>query len=196
MPSPSSRRLNRAYDAARHGQLLARVHDRIRRHPDGDAVRPRQLTPAASRSRRSGSVPDPFHARSSSYPMRFARITGTGSYPAGRTPEQPGPGRPACGEAASRLPTSWIVERTGIRARHFAVRLSRTRVTSLSRRPAMRCRPPAGKVPADIDLIIVATSTPDMVFPSTACIVQRKLGIQGSPGLRRPGRVLGFRLRA
>jgi len=73
----------------------------------------------------------------------------------------------------------WIVERTGIRARHF---VDATQCSSdLAVRAAQNALAAAGRTPDDIDLIIVATSTPDMVFPSTACIVQRKLGIVGCP---------------
>ena len=74
----------------------------------------------------------------------------------------------------------WIVERTGIRARHFVD--ASTSSSDLAVTAAQRAIEAAGLSPADIDLIIVATSTPDMVFPSTACIVQRKLGItSGAP---------------
>ncbi|MBK6850133.1 MAG: ketoacyl-ACP synthase III [Burkholderiales bacterium] len=74
----------------------------------------------------------------------------------------------------------WIVERTGIRARHFvAPGVNSSDLATGAARHAMEA---AGVGPQDIDLVIVATSTPDMVFPSTACIVQRKLGItHGAP---------------
>jgi 3-oxoacyl-[acyl-carrier-protein] synthase-3 len=74
----------------------------------------------------------------------------------------------------------WIVERTGIRARHFvADGVNSSDLAVEAGRHAMEA---AGVGPGDIDLVIVATSTPDMVFPSTACIVQRKLGIvHGAP---------------
>ena len=49
---------------------------------------------------------------------------------------------------------------------------------------------------ADIDLIVVATSTPDYIFPSTACLLQAKLGVEGLRGVRRAGGVQRFRLRA
>jgi 3-oxoacyl-[acyl-carrier-protein] synthase-3 len=70
---------------------------------------------------------------------------------------------------------AWIVERTGIRARHFVD--AGTEASDLAVAAAHGALAAAGMTGADVDLIIVATSTPDMVFPSTATIVQRKLGI-------------------
>ncbi len=71
----------------------------------------------------------------------------------------------------------WIVERTGIRARHFAADgVNASDLALLAARDALEA---AGRSAADIDLIIVATSTPDMVFPSTAAILQAKLGVPG-----------------
>ena len=71
----------------------------------------------------------------------------------------------------------WIVERTGIRQRHKARDDEPT--SDLAVKAAERALADAGKTAADVDLIIVATSTPDMVFPSTACILQNKLGANG-----------------
>ena len=81
--------------------------------------------------------------------------------------------------AARGVETSddWIVERTGIRARHFAA--DDVHASDLATAAARRALEAAGCTAADIDMIIVATSTPDMVFPSTASIVQRKLGAFG-----------------
>src|SRR6185503_19833108 len=73
----------------------------------------------------------------------------------------------------------WIVERTGIRARHFAERDVGS--SDLGLEAARHALEAAGRQASDIDLIIVATSTPDMVFPSAARIVQNKLGIAGCP---------------
>jgi 3-oxoacyl-[acyl-carrier-protein] synthase-3 len=73
----------------------------------------------------------------------------------------------------------WIVERTGIRARHFVD--AGVGSSDLGAEAARRAIAAAGCQPADIDLIIVATSTPDMVFPSTAALLQNKLGIAGCP---------------
>lgn len=68
----------------------------------------------------------------------------------------------------------WIIERTGIRQRHRAA--EGQPVSDLAVEAARRALAAAGKTPADIDLIIVATTTPDLTFPATATIVQRKLG--------------------
>jgi len=109
---------------------------------------------------------------------RFARIAGTGSYlPPQRVTNQDLVDRLARDGISSS--SEWIVERTGIQARHFA----EPHVTSsmLGLEASRRAIEAAGMVPADIDLIICATSTPDMVFPSTACLIQRELGIHGCP---------------
>jgi 3-oxoacyl-[acyl-carrier-protein] synthase-3 len=109
---------------------------------------------------------------------RFARIAGTGSYlPPQRVTNQDLVDRLARDGISSS--SDWIVERTGIQARHFA----EPHVTSsmLGLEASRRAIEAAGMVPADIDLIICATSTPDMVFPSTACLIQRELGIHGCP---------------
>ena len=71
----------------------------------------------------------------------------------------------------------WIVERTGIRARHFAD--AGVFTSDLALQACRQALQAAGRSAADVDLIIVATSTPDMVFPSTACILQSKLGAAG-----------------
>lgn len=109
---------------------------------------------------------------------RYSRITGTGSY---LPPRRLTNADLVAELAAKGLETSddWIVERTGIRARHFAA----PDVTSsdLGAEAARHAMEAAGVLPADIDLIIVATSTPDMVFPSAATILQSKLGIAGCP---------------
>jgi 3-oxoacyl-[acyl-carrier-protein] synthase-3 len=108
----------------------------------------------------------------------FSRITGTGSYLPPRRVTNDDLAR----ELAQRgIETSdqWIVERTGIRARHFA----EPDVTSsdLGLEAARKALEAAGRSAGDVDLIIVATSTPDMVFPSSAAILQNKLGIAGCP---------------
>ena len=107
---------------------------------------------------------------------RHSRITGTGSYlpPRRVTNEELARDLGARGIETS---DTWIVERTGIRARHFAD----DGVTSsdLAVRAGRHALEAAGIHARDIDLIIVATSTPDMIFPSTACLVQQKLGVHG-----------------
>jgi 3-oxoacyl-[acyl-carrier-protein] synthase-3 len=107
---------------------------------------------------------------------RYSRITGTGSYlPARRLTNAD----LVAELAAKGVETSdeWIVERTGIRARHFAS--DGVCSSDLALEAAKNALQAAGRKPQDIDLIIVATSTPDMVFPSTACILQNKLGANG-----------------
>ncbi|MAF27210.1 MAG: beta-ketoacyl-ACP synthase III [Gemmatimonadota bacterium] len=68
----------------------------------------------------------------------------------------------------------WIVERTGIRTRHITD--SATTTSMLATEAGRRAMAAAGVGPEDLDLIIVATATPDMLFPSTGCLVQRNLG--------------------
>jgi 3-oxoacyl-[acyl-carrier-protein] synthase-3 len=107
---------------------------------------------------------------------RYSRITGTGSY---LPPRRLTNADLALELATKGVETSddWIVERTGIRARHFAA--PDVCSSDLGLEAAKKALEAAGLVPGDIDLIIVATSTPDMVFPSVACILQNKLGIAG-----------------
>ncbi len=109
---------------------------------------------------------------------RYSRIVGTGSYLPPRRLSNADLVRQL---AADGIDTSdeWIVERTGIRARHFVD--AGVNASDLGVQAARHAIEAAGCRAEDIDLIIVATSTPDMVFPSTAAIVQRKLGIQGCP---------------
>jgi len=107
---------------------------------------------------------------------RHARITGTGSF---LPPRRLSNADMVALLAARGLETSdeWIAERTGIRARHFAAEGVHASDLAL---PACRAAlEAAGRRADEIDLIIVATSTPDMVFPSTACILQDKLGAYG-----------------
>jgi 3-oxoacyl-[acyl-carrier-protein] synthase-3 len=95
-------------------------------------------------------------------------VTGVGSY----LPEQ----IVTNADLAEFVDTSdeWIQERTGIKQRHRARADQPT--SDLATEAARRALADAGKTPADVDLIIVATTTPDMTFPATATIVQRKLG--------------------
>ena len=109
---------------------------------------------------------------------RYSRITGTGSY----LPPRRLTNADLVAELGQRgIETSdeWIVERTGIRARHFAA--PDVTASDLGLEAARNALQAANLKPTDIDLIIVATSTPDMVFPSVACILQNKLGANGCP---------------
>jgi 3-oxoacyl-[acyl-carrier-protein] synthase-3 len=106
----------------------------------------------------------------------FSRITGTGScLPPNRVSNE----ALAAQLARDGVETSdaWIVERTGIRARHFAD--AGVVCSDLAVVAAQAALSAADCDVASIDLIIVATSTPDMIFPSTACILQNKLGVHG-----------------
>jgi len=109
-------------------------------------------------------------------PASYSRVTGTGSY---LPPNRVSNADLAAQLAAKGVETSddWIVARTGIRARYFAE--PDVPCSDLAVAAARQALASAGVDASQIDLIILATSTPDMVFPSTACIVQRKLGIQG-----------------
>ena len=82
-------------------------------------------------------------------------------------------------EATVDTTDEWIYTRTGIRQRHIAADGEST--SDLALQASRRALAAAGIAPADLDLIIVATTTPDMVFPSTACILQAKLGARNCP---------------
>ena len=94
--------------------------------------------------------------------------------------------------AARGIETSddWIVGRTGIRARHFAE--DGVNSSDLALHACRAALEASGHSADDVDLIIVATSTPDMVFPSTACILQNKLGIAGCPAFDLQAVCSGF----
>jgi 3-oxoacyl-[acyl-carrier-protein] synthase-3 len=84
-------------------------------------------------------------------------------------------------ELARRIDTSdeWVRSRTGIRQRYIAAPDEKT--SDLALAASWEALAIAGIAPADLDLIVVATTTPDMIFPSTACILQAKLGASGGP---------------
>ncbi|MFC2714860.1 beta-ketoacyl-ACP synthase III [Kingella denitrificans] len=116
--------------------------------------------------------------------MMYAQILGTGSYlPAKRVSND---------DLAKRIDTSdeWITTRTGIKARHLAADNEKT--SDLAVQAALKALEDA-EIPAqEIDLIIVATATPDMQFPATATIVQNKLGIEGCPAFDVQAVCAGF----
>jgi len=103
----------------------------------------------------------------------YSRIAGTGAY----LPEK----ILTNADLERMVDTSdeWIVARTGIRERHIAAEGEFT--SDLALQAARRAIDAAGLAPGDIDLIIVATTTPDQIFPSTACLLQNKLGISNCP---------------
>ncbi len=103
--------------------------------------------------------------------MTWSRITGTGSYLPPRVMTNH--------DFAARLETSdaWIRERTGIVQRHIADESQAS--SDLALEASRRALEAAGIDAGQVDLILVATSTPDYVFPSTACLLQAKLGVKG-----------------
>jgi len=105
--------------------------------------------------------------------MTYSRIIGTGSHLPAQVVTN--------ADLAARLDTSddWIRTRTGIGQRHIAA--PDERASDLALHASRAAIAAAGIEPAAIDLVIVATSTPDFVFPSTACLLQQKLGIAGCP---------------
>jgi 3-oxoacyl-[acyl-carrier-protein] synthase III len=104
--------------------------------------------------------------------MIYSRIAGTGSYLPERVVTNT--------EFAARLDTTdaWIRERTGIERRHIAEKSQGS--SDLALEASKRALQAAGISADQLDLIVVGTSTPDYVFPSTACLLQAKLGIKGS----------------
>ncbi|MDO4696672.1 MAG: beta-ketoacyl-ACP synthase III [Neisseria sp.] len=116
--------------------------------------------------------------------MPYAEILGTGSFlPAKRVSND---------DLAHIVDTSdeWITTRTGIKYRHFAEDNEQT--SDLAAEAARRALAAANVSPDEIDLIVLATSTPDMIFPSTATIVQNKLGIAGCPAFDVQAVCAGF----
>lgn len=116
--------------------------------------------------------------------MTYSRVLGTGSYlPANVLTND---------MLAAKIDTSdeWIVSRTGIRSRRLAAETEKT--SDLAFHAAEAAIAAAGVDKQSIDLIIVATTTPDMVFPSTACLLQEKLGISGCPAFDVQAVCAGF----
>lgn len=116
--------------------------------------------------------------------MMYSRIAGTGSY----LPEKVLTNHDL--EQMVETTDQWITERTGIKKRHIAADDETT--TDLAYEAAIRAIDAAGISNSDIDLIIVATTTPTRIFPSTASLLQEKLGISGSPAFDIQAVCTGF----
>lgn len=117
--------------------------------------------------------------------MTYSRILGTGSYLPARILTN------ADLEKLIDTNDQWIVDRTGIRERHIAAEGEFT--SDLAVEAARAALEAAGLAVDDIDLLLVATTTPDLVFPSTACIVQSKLGMtNGRPAFDLQAVCSGF----
>jgi 3-oxoacyl-[acyl-carrier-protein] synthase III len=116
--------------------------------------------------------------------MKFSRITGTGGY----LPERILTNHDL--EEMVDTTDEWIQERTGIKQRHIAAEGETT--ADLGAKAARLAMQMAGKTAEDIDLIIVATTTPAKIFPSTACLVQQQLGIHGCPAFDVQAVCTGF----
>ena len=114
----------------------------------------------------------------------YSRIIGTGSY----LPEKTLTNK----DLENMVETSdeWIVARTGIRERHIAAEGETT--CDMAEQAARLAMKSAGITHSEIDLIIVATTTPDLVFPSTACLLQERLGIHGCPAFDVQAVCTGF----
>ncbi len=114
----------------------------------------------------------------------YARIAGTGSY----LPEKV----LSNDDLAKMVDTSdeWIAARTGIRERHVAAEGETT--SDLGYQAALRALEAAGVVADELDLIVVGTTTPDLIFPSTACLIQHKLGVAGCPAFDVNAACSGF----
>ncbi len=115
---------------------------------------------------------------------RRAKISALGTY----TP--PGLLTNADLEKMVETTDQWITERTGIRQRHIAAKGTAT--SDLATEAARRCLASVGAEAAEVDAIIVATVTPDMFFPSTACLVQAKLGASKAWGFDLSAACSGF----
>ncbi|GAB3354706.1 beta-ketoacyl-ACP synthase III [Lysobacter tyrosinilyticus] len=114
----------------------------------------------------------------------FARIAGTGSY----LPE-----KALSNDDLSKIVDTtdeWIAARTGIRNRHIAAEGETT--SDLGYNAAVRALEAAGVDAKDLDLIVVGTTTPDLIFPSTACLIQHRLGADGCPAFDVNAACSGF----
>jgi 3-oxoacyl-[acyl-carrier-protein] synthase-3 len=116
--------------------------------------------------------------------MTYSRIAGTGSYLPKKVLTN------ADLEKMVDTTDEWIFARTGIRERHIVADNEFT--SDLALHAARNAIESAGILASDIDLIIVATTTPDKIFPSTACILQQKLGVAGCPAFDLQAVCSGF----
>ena len=116
--------------------------------------------------------------------MIYARITGTGGY----LPENIVTNKDL--EKTVDTTDQWIRERTGIEQRHIAADNETT--VDLAEKAARKAIEAAGIDPSEIDLIVFATSTPDKIFPSSACILQARLDIHGCPAFDIQAVCTGF----
>ncbi|BCX87790.1 3-oxoacyl-[acyl-carrier-protein] synthase III [Methylomarinovum tepidoasis] len=115
---------------------------------------------------------------------RYARIAGTGGYL---------PATVRTNDDISRMvdtTDAWIVERTGIRERRIAA--PEETASSMGEVAARQAIEAAGWEPETVDLVIMATSTPDRIFPSAACLLQQRLGIRGCPAFDVQAACAGF----
>src|SRR6185437_12597463 len=105
--------------------------------------------------------------------MTYSQVIGTGSY----LPEKILTNFDL--EKLVETSNDWIVERTGIHKRHIAA----THETALymAEKASLEVMAAAGIAPSDIGMIIIATTTPEKMFPSTACMLQERLGVAGCP---------------
>ena len=105
--------------------------------------------------------------------MKYSKILGTGSY----LPEKILTNFDL--EKMVETTNDWIVERTGIRERRIAA--DNENAATMAEEAARIALATANLIPTDVDMIIVSSTTPEMVFPSTACFLQEKFGISGCP---------------
>ena len=116
--------------------------------------------------------------------LPYARIAGTGSY----LPEKILTNADL--EKLVETSDQWIRERTGIQQRHIAAEGQTT--VDLAEQASLRAMEAAGVSAADLDLIVVGTTTPDLIFPSSACLLQDRLGANGCPAFDVNAACSGF----
>lgn len=114
----------------------------------------------------------------------YSRIAGTGKYLPERILTN------ADLEKMVETTDEWIRSRTGIEHRHIAADDEAT--SDLAYKASLAALENAGLTPSDIDLVIVGTTTPDLIFPNVACLVQEKLGIKGCPAFSLEAACSGF----